>query len=168
MRLMKHLTALTMFVVAGLLYTILYPGRADQPESVYFPLAETPIPAPVIVELAKAPALEWSEAEVDGLASIFWASCNTEREKRAYACVVWNRAHHGAPFPSDLVGVIHQRGEFNRGRVSDRNRALARECLDKCAAGQTCVPASAVYIAKDGGELRLYDINWNLVLTIKS
>jgi len=28
------------------------------------------------------------------------------------------------------------------------------------------VPASAVYIAKDGGELRLYDIRWNLVMTI--
>ena len=165
---MKHAAALALFLLAGFCYTVLYPVRAEAPESVYFPIAETPKPAPVIVELAKAPALEWSEAEIDGLAGIFWASCNSEREKRAYTCIVWNRAHHGDPFPRDLVGVIHQRGEFQRGRVSDRNRALARECLDACAAGRCYVPASAVYIAKDGGELRLYDIHWNLVMTINS
>ena len=167
MKLLKHVAALALFLVTGLLYTLLCPGRADRPESVYFPLAETPRPTPVIAEQAKAPAREWSEAEVDGLASIFWASCNTDREKAAYACIVWNRANHGDPFPRDLVGVIHQKGEFQRGRVSDRNRALARDCLDRCAAGACNIPASAVYIAREGGVLKLYDINWKLVLTIK-
>ena len=166
MRLMKHVAALCLFLTAGLLYTVLYPVRAEAPECVSFEIVATPKPEPVVMDVP-VPALEWSEAEVDGLASIFWASCNSEREKRAYATVVWNRAHHGDPFPRDLVGVIHQKGEFQRGRVSDRNRALARDCLDRCAAGACNIPASAVYIAREGGVLRLYDINWKLVLTIK-
>ena len=140
------------------------PVRADAPEEVYFEIMATPAPEPVAMPW-HVERHEWSAAEIDGLASVYWM-VNTDAEKKAVTCVIWNRARHGAPFASDLVGVIHQRGEFQRGKVSDRNRKKAQEYLDQCAAGIFGVPRSAVYISRRGGTMELYDDQWRLVLTV--
>lgn len=152
------------FIAAVVLGAILY-ARADAPEEVYLDIVPTPVPAPIIYPWT-VEKQNWTEAEIDGLASIYWAECNTDIQRKAYTAVIWNRARYGSPFPSGLVAVMYQRGEFNHGRVSDRNRDKAREYLDQCCAGVLTIPQSAVYISREGKTMRLYDINWTLVMVV--
>lgn len=120
------------------------------------PVLLTPTPRPYV-------PYEWSSAEIDALASVYWAECNTDPEKLAVTQLILNRASFGAPFKSGIVGAIHQKGEFNRGRISDRNRENARANLDRCMNGLCPVPASAVYMSRSGRTLVFYDIGWNEV-----
>lgn len=140
-------------------------SRADT-EEVFLDIVPTPKPEPIIYPWV-VEKQNWSEAEIDGLASIYWAECNTDTQRKVYTAVIWNRARYGSPFPSGLVAVMYQRGEFNHGRVSDRNREKAREYLDQCHAGVMTIPKSAVYISREGNTMRLFDINWKLVLVVK-
>ena len=120
------------------------------------PVLLTPTPRPYV-------PYEWSSAEIDALASVYWAECNTDPEKLAVTQLILNRASFGAPFKSGIVGAVHQKGEFNRGRISDRNRENARANLDRCMNGLCPVPASAVYMSRSGRTLIFYDIGWNEV-----
>ena len=120
---------------------------------------------------------DWAEEDLRQLASVFWAetganSATTNREKMAIARLVWNRAHYGAPFPSTIAEVCKQRGEFNRGHISDRNVQYAEFCLNKIRTQDEegeyqgiQVPRSALYMARDGegGPLVLYDSSWVIV-----
>lgn len=152
------------FLAAVAAGSVLY-ARADAPEEVFLDIVPTPAPAPLIYQWT-VERQEWSEAEIDGLASIYWAECNTDAQQKVYTAVIWNRARYGAPFPVGLTAVMYQKGEFNHGRVSDRNREKAQEYLDQCAAGVLTIPDSAVYISREGQTMRLYDINWRLVMVI--
>lgn len=152
------------FVAAVILGAILY-AKADA-EVVFIDIVPTPAPDPIVKEW-DIPKQDWSESEIDGLASIYWAECNNDRQRKAYTAVIWNRARYGEPFPTGLTAVMYQRGEFNHGRVSDRNREKAQEYLDQMAAGFCTIPQSAVYISREGNTLRLYDISWSLVMVVK-
>ena len=135
-------------------------------EEVFLDIVPTPAPTPIIYPWT-VEKQNWSEAEIDGLASIYWAECNTDTQRKVYTAVIWNRSNYGTPFPPGLVAVMYQKGEFNHGRVSDRNREKAREYLDQCYAGVLTIPKSAVYISREGNTMRLYDINWSLVMVVK-
>ena len=109
---------------------------------------------------------------IDEMASIFWADCNNDTEKKYYAAVVVNRMNHGAPFDTTLEGVLSAKGEFNHGRISDRNREKARRFLnialtqfsDNMYAGLK-IPSNAVYVSRDDATNKLvfYNIAWNEV-----
>ena len=138
-------------------------GHAEPETVMMWPVpTATPEPAPTM-----PPKLyieyEWSEAEIDGLASVYWAECNTDAEKLAITKVILNRASFGQPFKTGIVGTIYQRGEFNRGRISDRNRENARNNLNRIMNGLCTVPDSAVYVSRNGRTMVLYDINWKEV-----
>lgn len=138
-------------------------GRAE-PETVMLWPVPTATPEPVPTMPPK-PFIEyeWSEAEIDGLASVYWAECNTDAEKLAVTKLILNRANYGNPFKTGIVAVIYQRGEFNRGRISDRNRENARNNLNRIMNGLCTVPDSAVYMSRNGRTLVFYDISWNEV-----
>lgn len=140
---------------------------APEPQSVMlWPVpTSTPTAAPALPTPTPRPYVtyEWTAAEIDGLASVYWAECNTDAEKLAVTKLILNRASFGPPFKSGIVGAVYQKGEFNRGRISDRNRTNAQENLDRCMNGLCSVPDTAVYMARRGRTLVLYDFNWNEV-----
>ena len=161
----KKAVLLMIGFLAGFILVFAIHARADAPEEVFLDIVPTPAPAPIQYPWT-VERQEWSESEIDGLASIYWAECNTDTQRKVYTAVIWNRARHGAPFPVGLTAVMYQRGEFNHGRVSNRNREKAQEYLDQCAAGVLTIPDSAVYISREGQTMRLYDIQWRLVMVI--
>lgn len=137
-------------------------------------LVPTPTPTPAVRMPARE--YEWSEEDLRELASVYWAetganNARTEREKQAITQLVWNRARHGDPFPGTIAEVCRQRGEFNRGHISNRNIDNARLYLNRVqtqADGDyqgITVPRSALYMARDGegGALCLYDSSWVIV-----
>ena len=161
----RNITLILIGFLIGLILVFSIHARADEPETVFLDIVPTPAPTPNVYQWT-IEKQDWSEAEIDGLASIYWAECNTDTQRKVYTAVVWNRANYGQPFPRGLVAVMYQKGEFNRGRVSDRNREKAQEYLDQCYAGMVTIPTSAVYISREGNTMRLYDINWKLVLVV--
>ncbi len=148
-------------LVLGLFVLI---ARSDAPDEYMFFMVPTPFPEPPPTMPPK-PYIEyeWSEAEIDGLASVYWAECNNDAEKLAVTKLIMNRANYGKPFASGIVGAIYQKGEFNRGRISDRNRQNAEENLNRIMNGKCFVPDSAVYMSRNGKTLILYDFDWNEV-----
>ena len=115
---------------------------------------------------------DWTDEEIDAVASIYWAETGrgevAHREKLYITQLIWNRAHYGDPFPSDIVGVCKQRGEFNRGRVSDKNREIARLNLNKVRSQAEGYYQgiemwdSAIYMTREGGSgiLTFQDDQW--------
>ena len=119
---------------------------------------------------------DWTDAEIDEVAKVLWAETgkgNTYAEKEAICCLILNRTRHGEPFPADIVSVCKQRGEFNRGRVSDANRQIARECLDRYQSHldgnwqDIDFPQDAVYMARNGQTLAFYDGSWQKVHEVR-
>ena len=117
----------------------------------------------------------WTDDEIIQVAKILWAETgkgNTYREKEAICALILNRTRHGDPFPTDIVSVCRQHGEFNRGKTSNKNREIARECLDRYQSHldgnfqDIQIPQSAVYMGRVNGTLTLYDINWNKVYEV--
>lgn len=159
--------AIRIFIVVGIIIGCSIGAiisHAEEPETVMFWIVPTPTPEPAPTMPPKPYVeYEWSEAEIDGLASVYWAECNTDAEKLAITKVILNRASFGHPFKTGIVGAIYQRGEFNRGRVSDRNRENARNNLNRIMNGLCTVPDSAVYVSRNGRTMVLYDINWKEV-----
>ena len=104
---------------------------------------------------------EWTDEEIDAVAAIYWAETGrgekANREKLYITQLIYNRTQYGDPFPADIVGVCKQKGEFNRGRVSDRNRELARLNLNKVKSQAEGfyqgieMWTSAIYMAREGG-----------------
>lgn len=147
------------------------------PEIIVVSIAATPTPTPISAPPTPVPTetpdcratYEWPDALVDGLAAIYWETCNTAAEKLAVTAVIYNRAAHGSPFADTPEGAATQRGEFRTGRISDRNRAAARRNLDMLQAqrdgfGTWCdVPESALYVDRIDGVMVLLDARWNVV-----
>ena len=67
-------------------------------------------PKPVQAAVMPVQEYEWSDADIDALASVYWAetganSDKTTREKLAITQLIWNRATHGSPFPTTVCEV---------------------------------------------------------------
>jgi len=124
---------------------------------------------------------EWDSELIDVLAQIYWAETGangprTAMEKLAITQLVWNRAHYGSPFPSDLLEVCKQKGEFNRGRISDRNRQTARDNLNKVRSqaegfwqGIDVNLTDAIYMTREGGSgiLTFQDDVWVTIYRVE-
>ncbi len=157
---------LCMIIVAAMLLPTV---ALAEPEIIVIDVLPTPTPtAPPTIEPA-CREYEWDSGTIDALASVYWAECNTDAEKLAVTKLIVNRAAAGAPFASTIEGAAMQGKEFNRGHISDRNRALARVNLNRVQtqadgeyAGVT-VPRSAVYMGRDSGVLVMYDAAWTEV-----
>lgn len=154
---------LKIMVVAAILSGWTGAAKAEPETVMFWPVpTATPAPAPTMPPRPYI-VYEWSEAEIDSLASVYWAECNTDAEKLAVTKLIMNRASYGPPFKAGIVAVIYQKGEFNRGRISDRNRENARDNLNRVMNGLCTVPDSAVYMSRKGRTLVFYDISWNEV-----
>lgn len=148
----------------------------DEPvQMVCLELVEHPQPEAPRYAYREPSHYTWTDDEINQVAKILWAETgkgNTYREKEAICALILNRTRHGDPFPSDIVSVCRQHGEFNRGKTSNKNREIARECLDRYQSHldgnfqDIQIPQSAVYMGRVNGTLTLYDINWNKVYEV--
>ena len=104
---------------------------------------------------------DWDDKTIDAVASIYWAEtgrgATAAKEKLYITQLIWNRSRYGYPFPDNVYDVCMQRGEFNRGKVSDRNRELARINLNKVRSQSEGyyqgldMWSSAIYMFREGG-----------------
>lgn len=134
-------------------------------------------PKPVQVAIMPVTEYDWSDADIDALASVYWAETGangprTTREKLAITQLVWNRTQYGSPFPATVAEVCKQRGEFNRGRISDRNRQIARANLNKVrsqAEGsfQGLDDMTGIYMTRENGVLTFQDSSWQTVYKVE-
>lgn len=134
---------------------------------------------PKSVQVAVMPVheYEWSDADIDALASVYWAetganSDKVTREKLAITQLIWNRVTHGSPFPGSVAEVCKQRGEFNRGKISDRNRAIARANLNKVRSQadgiyQGLDQMDGLYMTRENGVLTFQDATWTTVYRVE-
>ena len=141
------------------------------------PVMVTPTPAPPATATPEPTAepeiayhaYSWPNSTIDIFAAIYWAECNTDAEKLAVTALIFNRVKYGKPFAGTAEAAARQRGEFNRGHISDRNRALARVNLNKCRTQEggeyagIDVPYSAIYMARANGALIMYNDQWQQV-----
>lgn len=125
---------------------------------------------------------EWDSDLIDVLAQIYWAetganSPRTAQEKLMITQLIWNRAHYGNPFPSDMVAVCKQKGEFNRGRISDRNRQAAKDNLNRVRSqaegywqGIDVNMTDAIYMTREGGSgvLTFQDSSWVTIYRVEN
>ena len=123
---------------------------------------------------------KWSDEDIDALASVYWAETGrgsrATTEKLYITQLIWNRSKHGSPFPDTISAVCKQRGEFNRGRISDRNRQIARENLNKVRSQadgfyQGIDPNAelAIYMTREGGSgvLTFQDSSWVTIYRVE-
>ena len=136
---------------------------------------------PVERKIQPLQTYEWDSDLIDAVASIYWAETGangprTAVEKLCITQLIWNRAHYGNPFPSDLLAVCKQRGEFNRGRISDRNRQAARDNLNKVRSqaegfwqGIDVNMTDAIYMTREGGSgiLTFQDTAWVTIYRVE-
>jgi len=132
-------------------------------------------------KVVPAQTYEWSQDDIDALASVYWAetganNSRTAQEKLYITQLVWNRAQHGSPFPATIAEVCKQKGEFNRGRISDRNRRIAEDNLNKVRSQanglyQGIDPNAelAIYMTREGGSgiLTFQDVNWVTIYRVE-
>jgi len=140
--------------------------------------------APAPTEAPKMPIqplqeFDWDAKLIDAVASIYWAETGangpiTSQEKLMITQLIWNRSQHGSPFPEDLLEVCRQRNEFNKGKISDRNRETARSNLDKVRSqaegyyqGIPVEMTKALYMGRVNGTLTFYDADWQKVFEVK-
>lgn len=146
------------------------------PEIIVIDVVQPEVPAAIKCEIGEVTEYNWTDDEIKQVAKILWAETgrgNTYKEKQCICYLILNRVRYGSPFAGDIVGVCKQRGEFNRGKVSDKNLAIARESLnlyqsqlDGSLQGID-FPMTAVYMARNNGILTFYDIGWNNVYEVK-
>lgn len=124
----------------------------------------TPTPPPREIHYNEHPL---TQDEIDEMAAIFWADCNTDEEKLCYAAVAVNRLVHGAPFGDDLNSILKAKSEWNHGKVSDRNRKKAERFLNMALTqfvdgeyAGILVPPGAVYVSRESGKLVFYNANF--------
>lgn len=152
---------------------------AQEPEIILIGVvAPTPTEAPKM-PVQPMQTFDWDKKLIDALASIYWAETGsnspiTSQEKLMITQLVWNRSQHGSPFPEDLLEVCRQRGEFNKGKISDRNRDTARENLNKVRSqaegyyqGIPVEMIKALYMGRANGVLTFYDADWMKVFEVK-
>ena len=135
-----------------------------------------PIPEPVPYVCAEPDHYDWTDEEIKEVAKVLYAETgkgDTYREKMAICCLILNRVRYGHPFAEDIVGVCKQKGEFNRGKVTDRNKAIARECLDLYNSQlhgnlqKIQFPYDAVYMGRVNGVLTFYNIDKQFVYEVE-
>ena len=165
---------------------ICVPALADYDDAyeivIIEPVERTVIHDPPTPKLSPVQEYEWDPEVIDAVASIYWAETGangprTSVEKLMITQLIWNRSQYGSPFPSDLVAVCKQKGEFNRGRISDRNRVIARENLNKVRSqadgfyqGIDPNMAMAIYMTREGGSgiLTFQDDNWVTIYRVEA
>ncbi len=162
-------TLLISVLLLGLVGKSFADEPAPPPTIIIVSVAPTPTPDPLPAPTTPSPAplayreYIWPQSTLDAVAAIYWAECNTAEEKLAVTQLLANRAAHGAPFADTIEGCAMQGREFNRGRVSNRNRDLAEVNLNKVQTQATgeyagiTVPASAVYMRRENGVLVMLD-----------
>ena len=147
----------------------------DEPQIVCFELVEQAEPELPVFDYAEPTKHDWTDDEINQVAKVLWAETgkgNTYREKEAICYLILNRTRHGDPFPEDIVSVCKQKGEFNRGKASNTNREIARECLDRYQSHlegnfqPIDFPRDAVYMSRSNGHLNFYNINWEKVFEV--
>ena len=152
---------------------------SEQTPIIYIELAPTPAPETPKKYAYTVNHYDWDAKTIDDVASIYWGETGygaaAAKQKLALTQLVWNRVvyyeTYGDRFAGTISEVIRQRGEFNRGKVSDKNRKLAQDYLDMVrsqAEGSYCgisVPASALKRAWDErtGEMYFIDLSGNEV-----
>lgn len=152
---------------------------AQEPEIILIGVvAPTPTEAPKM-PVQPMQTYVWDQKLIDTLASIYWAETGsnspiTSQEKLMITQLIWNRSQHGSPFPEDLLEVCRQRNEFNRGKISDRNRETARSNLDKVRSqaegyyqGIPVEMTKALYMGRTNGVLTFYDDSWNCIYEVR-
>lgn len=182
LRLFAELSRYAVIKTAALLLLLLAPVavKAEQePEIILIGVvAPTPTEAPKM-PVQPMQTYDWDKRLIDALASIYWAETGsnspiTSQEKLMITQLVWNRSQHGSPFPEDLLEVCRQRNEFNKGKISDRNRDTAKENLNKVRSqaegyyqGIPGEMTKALYMGRTNGVLTFYDSDWMKVFEVK-
>lgn len=134
------------------------------------------IPEPTPYVCQEADHFDWTDDEINQVAKVLYAetgkgSCYAEKE--AICCLILNRVRYGHPFADDIVGVCKQKGEFNRGKVTDRNKVIARECLDRYESQlhgnlqKILVPLDALYMGRVNGILTFYNMDKQIVYEVR-
>ena len=130
-------------------------------------------------QIAPLQEYDWDDKTIDAVASIYWAEtgrgATANKEKLYITQLIWNRARYGSPFPDNVYDVCMQRGEFNRGKISDKNRELARVNLNKVRSQSEGyyqgleMWSSAIYMTREGGSgvLTFQDDQWVTVYRIE-
>ena len=158
-----------------------FPVLADDVQIVYVEVEKQIVSEPVKMPVQPLHEYEWDQELIDEIASIYWAetganNSRTAQEKLAITQLIYNRSVYGKPFPDDLLGVCKQNGEFNHGRISDRNRRIARENLNKVKSQadgfyQGIDPnlTMAIYMTREGGSgiLTFQDSSWVTVWRVE-
>lgn len=173
----RYLTALlALFLFLGI-YSPVKADYDDEPvEIVVIELVEQ-IPEKAPKYTPTPQIYEWDSKLVDSLAEIFWAETgkdkNADTEKFLITQLIFNRLRYGYPFADTLYGITTQRGEFNHGKVSDKNREKAKDYLNLCQSQYDgyfqglALPNTAIYMSRtSGGDLQFFDENWNVVYRI--
>lgn len=149
---------------------------AASPEIIVIDIVPTEEPQAIQCECGPVTNHDWTDDEINQVSRILWAETgrgDTYREKQCICYLIINRTRFGHPFPSDIVSVCKQKGEFNRGKSSDRNKQIARESLDRYQSQLEGslqgidFPTSAVYMARNNGILTFYDYSWNKVYEVR-
>jgi hypothetical protein len=148
-------------------------ARADESEEtpiIYIELAPTPKPEKAKHFTFSPNHYDWDAKTLDAVASIYWANTGYGSEaavqKLALTQLIWNRVQyykvHEDKYAGTIYEVCRQKGEFNRGKVSDKNRKLAQEYLDMVRSqdeGIYCgitVPRDALKMAWDEATKEMY------------
>lgn len=149
---------------------------APAPEVIVIDVVQPEMPQAIQCEIGEVTEYAWTDDEINQVAKILWAEtgrgANTYREKQCICYLILNRVRFGHPFPSDIVSVCKQKGEFNRGKVSDKNQQIARESLNRYQSQLDGslqgidFPMTAVYMARNGSVLTFYDYSWNKVYEV--
>lgn len=169
-----------LFLILAVLVGMVNITKADEPEIIVIELVDQSkhiyAPSKRIVAVHE---YEWTDEEIDAVASVYWAETGrgdrAYKEKLAITQLIYNRTQYGDPFPADIVGVCKQKGEFNRGHVSDRNRELARLNLNKVKSQAEGYYQgiemwdSAIYMTREGGTgvLTFQDDQWITVYRVE-
>lgn len=150
---------------------------ASSPEVIVIDAVRPEEPEAIKCECGPVTEYAWTDDELNQVAKVLWAETgrgDTYQEKQCICYLILNRTRFGHPFPSDIVSVCKQKGEFNRGKSSDRNRQIARESLNRYQSQLDGslqgidFPMTAVYMARNGRVLCFYDYNWNKVYEVRS
>lgn len=177
---MKKLMAVA-FAIIILLTSVAATAEEPDVQIVYIEVEKQVLADPPKMKIEQPWNYDWPDNLIDELASIYWAETGangprTALEKLYITQCIWNRAHYGNPFPSDLYEVCHQKGEWNHGRISDRNREAARANLDKVRSqaegryqGIDPNAEMAIYMTREGGSgiLTFQDDQWVTVIRVE-
>jgi len=178
---MKKLLAVA-FAIMMLLTSVAATAEEPDVQIVYIEVEKQVITDPPRMPIQPAWRYDWPDELIDQLASIYWAETGangprTAQEKLYITQCIWNRAHYGNPFPDDLTEVCRQKGEWNHGRISDRNREAARANLDKVRSqaegryqGIDPNAEMAIYMTREGGSgiLTFQDDKWVTVIRVEA